>query len=58
MIDIGKGLRNSAGFLSFLIGMGLMILIFHKPYDYKHVLGTSVSNIENKVVKHGGKCFF
>jgi hypothetical protein len=59
MIDFAKLLHDKKGvsFLSFLIGMGIVILFFHKPYDSKRFLSIPVSEIERRVVKHGDKCY-
>lgn len=59
MIDIAKILRDkkSIAFFSFIIGMGLMVLLFHKPFGYKQFLSLPVSEVEGKVVKVDGKCY-
>ncbi len=59
MIEFSKLLhdKKSVSFLSFLIGMGLVVLFFHKPYDSTKFLSLPVSAIEQKVIKHGDKCY-
>ena len=59
MIDISKILkdRKSIAFFSFIIGMGIMILLFHKPFGYNQFLSLPVSDVEGKVVKVGEKCY-
>ena len=59
MIDFGKLLHDKKGvsFLSFLIGMGLAVLFFHKPFVSSRFLSLPIATIENKVVKHGDKCY-
>jgi hypothetical protein len=59
MIDISKILRDkkSIGFFSFIIGLGLMVLLFHKPFGFKQYLSVPVADIEGKVVKVDGKCY-
>ena len=59
MIEFAKLLHNSksVAFLSFLIGMGVVVLVFHKPYVHKQYLGIPISQIEGKVVRHGDKCY-
>lgn len=44
-------------FMSFLIGLGLVVLVFHKPYSSKKYLSIPVSKIEGQVIKHGDKCY-
>lgn len=59
MIDFGKLLhdKKSVSFLSFLIGMGITVLMFHKPFVSSRFLSLPIATIENKVVKHGDKCY-
>jgi hypothetical protein len=59
MIDFGKIVhsKQTVPFLSFLIGLGLSVLFFHKPYTSKKYLSIPVSKIEGKVVKHDDKCY-
>jgi hypothetical protein len=59
MIDISKILhdKRSVGFFSFIIGMGLAVLLFHKPFGYKQYLSMPVSEIEGRVIRVDGKCY-
>lgn len=59
MVEVSKLLHNekSAGFLSFLIGMGIVVLFFHKPYDSYQFLTMPVASVEGKIVRHGEKCY-
>jgi hypothetical protein len=59
MIDFGKIVhsKQTVPFVSFLIGLGLTVLFFHKPYARKKYLSVPVSKIEGRVVKHGDKCY-
>lgn len=59
MIEFSKLLhdKKSVSFLSFLIGMGLVVLFFHKPYVSKKFLSLPVSEVERKIIKHGDKCY-
>ena len=59
MIEFSKLLHDekAVAFLSFLIGMGVVVLFFHKPYSSKKYLSLPISEIERKVVKHGDKCY-
>ena len=49
--------EKSIAFLSFLIGMGLMVLLFHKPYESTDSLTLPVSKVEQTTVRHDGKCY-
>ena len=44
-------------FFSFIIGLGVSVLLFHKPFGYKKYLSLPVSEIEGKTVKVDGKCY-
>ena len=59
MLQITKLLRNpqSIKVLSFLVGFGLMVLLFHKDIPRTAALGAPVRDIEGKTVKHDGKCY-
>lgn len=59
MIDFAKLLHDKKGasLLSFLIGLGIVVLFFHKPYTSGQFLTMPVSQVEGKVVRHGEKCY-
>ena len=47
---------RSEFFFSFLIGAGLMIMLFHRPVDTRRYLGVDPIQLDN-VVKADGKCY-
>ena len=57
--QIVKLLHNSTSscFLSFLIGLGLTVLMLRRPTGFQKSLSLSVEDIEAKVVSHDGKCY-
>ena len=59
MIQISKLLNNpqSSKVLSFLIGLGVVVLLCHKPLSFEKTLALSVEEIEGRVVPNGGKCY-
>jgi len=59
MIDMSKFLKDPAtsGFFSFLIGFGVVVLLFHKPFSYEQSLSVPLSKIEGKPVRQQGKCY-
>jgi hypothetical protein len=59
MIDMTKFLKDSSttGFFSFLIGFGVVVLLFHKPFSYHQSLSLPISKIEGKPVRQQGKCY-
>lgn len=59
MIDMGNFLKDPAtsGFFSFLIGFGLMVLLFHRPFSYQQSLSMPLSKLEGKQFRQEGKCY-
>lgn len=59
MIQIQKLLHNerSLSFFSFLIGMGLVIMMFHKPLRSKVTLAVPIEEIHGQTVRYNGKCY-
>jgi hypothetical protein len=59
MIEFSKLLHDKKGaaFLSFLIGMGVVVLFFHKPFSSTQFLSMPIADIEGRVVRHGEKCY-
>ena len=57
--QIVKLLHNSTSscFLSFLIGLGVVILMFHRPTGFQKSLSLSVADVEAKIVPYQGKCY-
>jgi hypothetical protein len=56
---IERILNNPRGefFFSFLIGIGLAIMLFHRPIKSQKVLALEPAEFENKIVKANSKCF-
>ena len=59
MLQIQKLLHNpqSIKVLSFLVGFGMMVLLFHKPIPKQLTLSLPVNEVEGKIVKQNGKCY-
>lgn len=57
MLDITKALERAGPFFSFIIGLGLSVLLFHRNYDTHRTLALPLSEIESKTVKVDGKCY-
>jgi hypothetical protein len=49
--------EKAAPLLSFIIGLGVIVMLFHRPFVTNQILAIPVSDIEGKVVKQGAKCF-
>ena len=57
MID--KILKNprTEGFFSFLIGVGLIVMLFHRPVQIEKLLALEPHQFENREIKADGKCY-
>jgi hypothetical protein len=49
--------RDTLPLLSFIIGFGMSIMLFHKPFQFRKVLSMPVADIHGKNVKVDGKCY-
>jgi hypothetical protein len=49
--------EKAVPFLSFLIGFGIAIMLFHRPIPAKNTLSVSVGDIEGKTVPFNKKCY-
>lgn len=49
--------RDTLPLLSFIIGMGVAVTLFHKPFQFRNRLSMSVDEIHGQVVKVDGKCY-
>jgi hypothetical protein len=57
MIDITRALTRAAPFFSFVIGLGISVLLFHRNYDSLRALALPLSEFEGKISKADGKCY-
>ena len=48
--------QKAVPFLSFLIGMGVTIMLFHRPIPVRKALSVPAGEIEGRVVRSGNKC--
>jgi hypothetical protein len=49
--------KNSQNLFAFLIGFGLVVILFHRPIPVQRTLAMQPSEIEGKEVKIDGKCY-
>lgn len=49
--------RETTPLLSFIIGLGVAIMLFHKPFKFKKTLSLPVDEIHDQTVKVDGKCY-
>ena len=48
--------KNSQNIFAFLIGFGIIVMLFHRPIPMKYVLGVDISDL-SKEVQVDGKCY-
>ena len=44
-------------FMMFVIGLGVAVLLFHRPQMTWDVLAVSLKELDDKVIKQDGKCY-
>jgi hypothetical protein len=49
--------KETLPLLSFIVGLGSAILLFHKPFQSAVTLSLPVDKVEETVVKIGEKCY-
>jgi hypothetical protein len=49
--------KETLPLLSFIVGLGVSILLFHKPFQSKAVLALPVHEVEGKTIKSSKKCY-
>ena len=55
--NLPAALERGAGFFSFLIGLGIAVLLFHRPFVVENVLAVPLEDLGKAVAKHDGKCY-
>jgi hypothetical protein len=56
-IPITRVLSRGSPFFSFIIGLGLAVLVYHRQYDVIKTLAVPVKEAMDRVVKADGKCY-
>jgi hypothetical protein len=57
MLDITRAIERASPFFSFVIGLGISVLLFHRNYESHRVLGIPLDDVSTKTVKVDGKCY-
>jgi hypothetical protein len=57
MVQIVEAFRKGSSFFSFIIGLGIAVVLFHRNYSVVRTLGISLKDATDKVVKVDGKCY-
>ena len=57
MLKIIQAIERASPFFSFIIGLGMAVILFHRQYDTIRTLGIPLKDTTEKVVKVDGKCY-
>ena len=57
MLDITRAIERASPFFSFVIGLGISVLLFHRNYESQRVLAIPLEDVNSKPVKVDGKCY-
>ncbi len=57
MIPVAQALERGAPIFSFIIGLGLSVILFHRNYSVKREVALPLQEATSRVVKADGKCY-
>jgi hypothetical protein len=57
MIHLAQVIERASPFFSFIIGLGIAAILFHRNYSTIRTLGIPLKDATDKVVKVDGKCY-
>lgn len=57
MINLLESIKRASPFFSFIIGLGISVLLFHRNYASIRTLALPLKETTDKVVKSDGKCW-
>jgi hypothetical protein len=57
MLPIVQALERGAPFFSFIIGLGLSAILFHRNYSVKKEVAMPLDEATSRVVRADGKCY-
>lgn len=57
MVDLSAVLRRGSAFFSFIIGLGVAAILFHRNYESVRTLALPLKDTLERVVKVDGKCY-
>jgi hypothetical protein len=57
MIHLAQVIERASPFFSFIIGLGIAAILFHRNYSTIRTLGMPLKDTTDKVVKVDGKCY-
>lgn len=57
IVPIVDAIRRAGPFFSFVIGLGISVLLFHRDYAVMRTLAVPLQDVVEKVSKSDGKCY-
>lgn len=54
---IANALHRAAPFFSFIIGLGISVLLFHRQYATIKTVALPLKDVVDRIVKVDGKCY-
>ena len=54
---IAQALHRAAPFFSFVVGLGIAAVLFHRKYDTINTVALPLKEVVDKVVRVDGKCY-
>ena len=57
MVRLLEAIKNGAPFFSFIIGLGIAVILFHRNYSTVRTLGMPLKDTMDKIVKVDGRCY-
>ena len=54
---VSMAIRRASGFFSFVIGLGISVLLFHRDYVSIKIPALPLQDMVGKIVKVDGKCY-
>jgi hypothetical protein len=57
MLNITAAIDRARPFFSFIIGLGVAALLFHRDFVTQYTLALPLDDIRNKVNRVNGKCY-
>jgi len=57
MLNIVKALERGAPFFSFIIGLGIAAILFHRKFQIVKTLSVPLPDVTTKLTKSDGKCY-
>lgn len=56
-LDIPRAIQRASPFFSFIIGLGIAALLFHRKFNIRKTLAVPLKDVEGSTVKANGKCY-